>query len=64
MTTTRGWLRWGLLTVVIGVTGMTHAADRASNSSTPPALVNYTQLGDIIKKQRGKVLMVDLWNIY
>jgi hypothetical protein len=54
----------GLLALAVGFagTGRAAAAPEATKDNIP--LVTYEQLGDLIKKLRGKVVVVDFWNIY
>jgi hypothetical protein len=39
-------------------------AGAANNSKQGIEEVTYTELGDLVKKNRGKVVVVDFWNIY
>jgi len=48
-----------LVLAVAGRPGMAAAAEQASIG-----FVKYAQLGDLVKKQRGKIVVVDFWNIY
>jgi len=39
-------------------------AGAANNSKQGITEVTYTELGDLVKKNKGKVVVVDFWNIY
>jgi hypothetical protein len=52
-----------LLAVGLFVPGVSKTAG-AANAKEGVEFVSYNQLGDLIKQNRGKVVVVDFWNIY
>jgi hypothetical protein len=60
--------RWavalGLLAVLSLCSGRTPGAELGNDSAGQIKVVKYPQLGEVIKKNRGKVVVVDFWNIY
>ncbi len=54
-----GALGLGLLTAALLVPRTVPAAEAAKEEIK---VVTYAQLGDIIKQNRGKVVVVDFWN--
>jgi hypothetical protein len=61
MRMSRSCLTAGLLAVLFFVPAISPVAGAAKDEVK---VVNYTQLGDLIKKNKGKVIVVDFWNIY
>jgi hypothetical protein len=53
----------GLLACGLLVPGASNTAS-AANGKDGIEFVTYPQLGDLVKKNRGKVVVVDFWNIY
>jgi hypothetical protein len=59
-----GSLCAGLLAVGLFLPSARQPASAAGNTKDSVEFVTYDQLGDLIKKNRGKVVVVDFWNIY
>jgi hypothetical protein len=54
----------GLLAVLATAVAAARAAGPKNGAAEGPRLVKYAQLGEVIKQNRGKVIVVDFWNIY
>jgi hypothetical protein len=59
-----GSLGAALLAVGLFLPGATNSTAGAANAKDGVEFVTYAQLGDLVQKNRGKVVVVDFWNIY
>jgi hypothetical protein len=53
----------GLFALVFGATGLAQAADAPPVMPESIQAVSYEGLGKVVKQYRGKILVVDFWNI-
>jgi thiol:disulfide interchange protein len=61
MRTFRAGLGLSLAALLTFSGGVPQAADSASKDGPTVKIVTYSKLGELIKKNRGKVVVVDFW---